>query len=62
MAIFFNLEFYPPQEFADGDSQNQPVNVNYDDDDSYKMLLRLLEFFQTFEQEKKAKDDGNKYF
>ena len=63
MKTYFNLDYYSPQGSADGNSQDPLANANYDDDgNSYEMLLRLLQLFQTLEREQKEKGDGNKYF
>ncbi len=50
MKIYFNLESYSPIISND-------VNVdNHIDGESYTMLLRLLQFFQILDHERKEKD------
>ncbi len=63
--IFFNIKKYENIFkfrilFNDVNHQDQPVNVDNDiDDESYNMLLRLLQFFQILDREQKEKDNGN---
>jgi len=60
MKIYLNLESYSPIISNDVNHQDQPVNVDNDiEDESYSMLLRLLQFFQILDHEQKEKDNVN---
>ncbi len=55
MRVYLNLESYSPVTSAGVNHQDEVLNADNDDEDgdTYKMLLRLLRFFQMLDRDKR---------